>query len=225
MTDDCPFATGNGSPCSASALTEESDLHLGRERTLAHVLERQYLSRLASQPRCRNTVLALESDEAGAGADRRTRLFALPWHSVHRGRDRLEQRRAVDVLFADARFQIRDIVGDRLRGKEWAEREKRCQAAQAVSDVTDAHTPSAAISLDKVAKMVAAALAGKARHYAPASIANLDALVYLDLANSHLWPLEPAPARAEVDELSRQGWRSVSLLAVPYGAVLPRPEC
>src|SRR5262245_51504817 len=42
----------------------------------------------------------------------------------------------VDVLFGDARFQIRDIVGNRLRGKEWAEREHRYQAAQTVSDVT-----------------------------------------------------------------------------------------
>jgi hypothetical protein len=126
----------------------------------------------------------------------------------------------VDVLFGEARFQIRDIVGDRLRGKEWAEREQRYQAAQTVSDVTDPYTPSAAISLDQAAKMVADALAGKARHYAPASIAILDALVYLDLANSHLGPLESATAPAVIDELSRQGWRSVSLLAVPYGAVL-----
>jgi hypothetical protein len=29
-----------------------------------------------------------------------------------------------------------------------------------------------------------------------------------------------ATAPAVIDELSRQGWRSVSLLAVPYGAVL-----
>lgn len=126
----------------------------------------------------------------------------------------------VDVLFGDARFQIRDILGDRLRAREWAEREQRYQAAQTLSDVTDPYAPSAAISLDQATKMVADALAAKARHYAPASIATLDALVYLDLANSHLWPLEPAPAPAVIDELSRQCWRSVSLLAVPYGAVL-----
>ncbi|WP_119271587.1 DUF1780 domain-containing protein [Taklimakanibacter deserti] len=126
----------------------------------------------------------------------------------------------VDVLFGDARFQIRDIVGDRLRAKEWVERELRYQAARTVSDVKDPYIPSAAISLDQVTKMVANALAGKARHYAPASITTLDALVYLDLANSHLWPLEPTPAAAVIDELTRQCWRSVSLLAVPYGVVL-----
>lgn len=126
----------------------------------------------------------------------------------------------VDVLFDDARFQIRDVVGDRLRAKEWAEREQRYQAAQTVSELTDPYTPSTAISLDQIAKTVANALVGKARHYAPASIATLDALVYLDLANSHLWPLDPPPAPAVIDELSRQGWRSVSLLAIPYGAVL-----
>jgi hypothetical protein len=31
----------------------------------------------------------------------------------------------IDVRFRFARFQIRDIVGNRLRGKEWAERERR----------------------------------------------------------------------------------------------------
>jgi Putative endonuclease, protein of unknown function (DUF1780) len=71
----------------------------------------------------------------------------------------------VDVLFGDARFQIRDIVGDRLRGKEWAVKQ-RYQAAQTASDVTDPYTPSVVISLDQAAKMVADALAGKARHYA-----------------------------------------------------------
>jgi hypothetical protein len=45
-------------------------------------------------------------------------------------------------------------------------------------------------------------------------------LVYLDLGNSHLRQLEPAPTPAVIDEFTRQGWRSVSLLAVPYGAVL-----
>ena len=45
-------------------------------------------------------------------------------------------------------------------------------------------------------------------------------MIYLDFANSHLGLLESATAPAVIDELSRQGWRSVSLLAVPYGAVL-----
>lgn len=126
----------------------------------------------------------------------------------------------VDVLFRSAQFQIRDIVGNRLRGKEWAEREQRYQAAQSMSDVMDPYTPSAAIPFDRAAKMVADALAGKAQRYAPASTAGLDALVYVDLANSHLWPLEPRPASAVTDELNRQGWRSVSMLSLPYGAVL-----
>lgn len=126
----------------------------------------------------------------------------------------------VDVLVGDVRFQIRDILGGRLRGKEWAEREQRYQAAKTASDVRDPYTPSVAIPLDKAAKMVVDALAGKARHYAPASIATLDALVYLDLANSHLGRLDHPPTPAVIDELTCQGWRSVSLLAIPYGAVL-----
>ena len=126
----------------------------------------------------------------------------------------------IDVLFRSAQFQIRDVVGNRLRGKEWADREQRYQAAESMSDVMDPYTPSVAVPFDRSAKMVADALAGKARHYAPATTAALDALLYLDLANSHLWPLEPGPASAVTDELNRQGWRSVSMLSLPYGSVL-----
>jgi hypothetical protein len=61
----------------------------------------------------------------------------------------------VDVLFGCARFQIRDVLGDRRRGKEWAEREQRYEAAETVSDVMDPYTASTAISLDQAARMVA----------------------------------------------------------------------
>jgi hypothetical protein len=64
----------------------------------------------------------------------------------------------VDVLFRGARFQIRDIVGNRLRGKEWAEREQRYHDAKTVADVMDPYTASAAFPLDQTAKMVADAL-------------------------------------------------------------------
>jgi hypothetical protein len=126
----------------------------------------------------------------------------------------------VDVLFRAARFQIRDIVGNRLRGKESVEREQRYQAAETVSDVMDPYTPSTAIPFDRAAKMVADALDGKARHYAPASTATLDALVYVDLPNAHLWPLTSGPTPSVTEELNRQGWCSVSMLCLPYGAVL-----
>jgi hypothetical protein len=119
-----------------------------------------------------------------------------------------------------ARFQIMEIVGDRKRGKEWAEREQLYQAAETVSDVREPYTCSTAVPFDEAAKMVAEALAGKARHYGQVNCAALDALVYIDLRISHLWPPEARNAADTAAELDRQGWRSVSMLSVPYGAVL-----
>jgi hypothetical protein len=119
-----------------------------------------------------------------------------------------------------ARFQIMEIVGDRKRGKEWAEREQLYQAAETVSDVREPYACSTAVPFDEAAKMVAEALAGKARHYGQVNCAALDALVYIDLRISHLWPPEARNAADTAAELDRQGWRSVSMLSVPYGAVL-----
>lgn len=58
----------------------------------------------------------------------------------------------VDVAFRAGRFQIRDIVGDRKRGKEWAQREKHYRDAKTVSDVMTAFAPSTAIPLDRAAE-------------------------------------------------------------------------
>jgi hypothetical protein len=93
-------------------------------------------------------------------------------------------------------------VGNRLRGKEWAEREQRYHDAKTVADVMDPYTASAAFPLDQTAKMVADALG---RRKGPTLC-----------SSQHT----PGPAAAVTDELSRQGWRSVSMLCVPYGTVL-----
>jgi hypothetical protein len=126
----------------------------------------------------------------------------------------------VDVEFRTARFQIRDIVGGRKRGKELAEREQLYRVAKTISDVMTPFTESTAIPFDKAAAMVAEALAEKASRYRQRTCAALDAVVYFDLGNSHLYPVEPRGAAAALAGLGRQGWRSASMLALPYGMVL-----
>jgi hypothetical protein len=126
----------------------------------------------------------------------------------------------IDVSFRAARFQIREIVGDRKRGKEWADRAQQYQRARKVSDVSEPYTESTAIPFDAAVKMVADGLADKARHYGPANCTALDALVYIDLKNSHIWPTAPRNVAEIAAELDRQGWRSVSMLSLPYGVVL-----
>jgi hypothetical protein len=126
----------------------------------------------------------------------------------------------VDVHFRAARFQIMEIVGDRKRGKDWAEREQHYREAKSVSDVMEVYSASIPYSLDEAARMVTDALATKARHYGRGTCAALDALVYIDLRNSHLWPPEPRDLSGISADLRQQGWRSVSMLSLPYGAVV-----
>ena len=113
-----------------------------------------------------------------------------------------------------------EIVGDRKRGKEWAEREQLYQAAETVSDVREPYTCSTAVPFDEAAKMVAEALAGKARHYGQVNCAALDARLEIHLKISHLWPPEARNAADTAAELDRQGLAlGVDAAPVPYGAV------
>jgi hypothetical protein len=128
----------------------------------------------------------------------------------------------VDVAVHDARFQIREILGDRRRGRELQERERRYEEAERLSDLLEPFTASEPFSLAEAAQFVAEALAEKASHYGVANCAKLDALVYVNLKGRHLYP---KPDQLAIDRMSaakfdRQGWRSVSILSLPYGVVL-----
>jgi hypothetical protein len=76
------------------------------------------------------------------------------------------------------------------------------------------------VSFDDAAQLVADRLSAKAARYGAATCASLDALIYIDLHNRHLWPLESAGYGHAIAVLQTQGWRSVSMLFVPYGVVL-----
>ena len=60
----------------------------------------------------------------------------------------------------------------------------------------------------------------KHEHYGVKNYPKLDALVCVNLRGRHLWPLEPTLNDEVAHDLRRPGWRSVSMLFVPYGAVL-----
>ncbi len=126
----------------------------------------------------------------------------------------------VDVAFRAARFQIRDLIGDRKRNKQLAEREKRYQEAKTISDVAAPFAASTAIPFDRAAEMVAEAFTEKSRRYGPQLCGTLDAIACVDLGGSHLYPAEAGGASHALAELRRQGWRSVSMLSLPYSVVL-----
>ena len=126
----------------------------------------------------------------------------------------------VDVVFRAAQFQIVDILGDRKRGLLWREREERYMKARQTSDVLERSESPERMSFGEVSQMIVKGLAKKASHYGVNNCSKLDALVYVDLSDRYLWPLE-SHLQTEVSEaLSQQNWRSVSTLFLPYGLVL-----
>lgn len=126
----------------------------------------------------------------------------------------------IDVVFRLARFQVREELGGRKPDEEWRRREQTYKTAKCLSDLIQPYTPSMPISLQKATQIIANSFSEKARYYGPVGCSKLDALVYIDLRDRHLWPLEPAPDAEVTDDLNRQSWRSVSMLFVPYGAIL-----
>jgi hypothetical protein len=126
----------------------------------------------------------------------------------------------VDIAFRTARFQIMDIVGDRQRGRTWKERHQRYSEAKSITDVMEPWTSSEAMPFSEAARMIAGSLNRKARHYGRDNSSALDGLVYVDLGGRHLWPLDAPLDDQGAAMLREQGWRSVSMLFLPYAAVL-----
>ena len=131
----------------------------------------------------------------------------------------------VDIAFRTARFQIMDIVGDRQRGRAWKERQQRYAEAKSITDVMEPWTSSEPIPFPEATHMIAGSLDRKARRYGPDNCSALDVLVYVDLRGRHLWPVDAPLDDQAAAMLHEQGWRSVSMLFLPYAAVLAaRPE-
>ncbi|MBN8913083.1 MAG: DUF1780 domain-containing protein [Rhizobiales bacterium] len=130
------------------------------------------------------------------------------------------ERDPPDALFRDARFEVMEDLGGRKRGDEWREREKKWAKAKSIEDVMEPYVPSNPVAMMEGWRKTATALGKKAAKYGAATCSQLDALLHLDLAGSHLWPPEDVLHSEIAAELTRQGWRSVSMLFPPYGAVL-----
>jgi hypothetical protein len=126
----------------------------------------------------------------------------------------------VDISFRSARFQIKQLLGQRKPGAVARERLQRYQAAKSIGDVMDPWKSSEPQSFLELSREVTKSLSGYATKYGIKGAANLDALVHVALSDRHLYPphfkLDPVTA----DALQRQGWRSVSIVAIPYSSVL-----
>ena len=130
-----------------------------------------------------------------------------------------EENDPVDVEFRDAYFQVTDLLGERKPGRIWQERERNWGTANSISDVMELWSDPQPISYDEISQEIAEHLEQKATHYTAGTCATVDVLVHVDLLpKRHLWPLDPVSNHR--DDLVQQGWRSVSMVFLPYGSVL-----
>ncbi|NKL94188.1 DUF1780 domain-containing protein [Rhizobium leguminosarum] len=132
----------------------------------------------------------------------------------------------VDISFKSARFQIMEMPGDRKRGLEMHEKLERYQKAKSINDVTDPWLDRVPLSFTEVSRKIAGSLSGKASKYGVQACAKIDALVYVNIPGRHLFPLTPKLDPIAAEELHRHGWRSVSMVFIPYSCVLvARADC
>jgi hypothetical protein len=132
----------------------------------------------------------------------------------------------VDVVFREARFQVRELlkVGSK-RHEEWKLRLQRASLARSMDDAiepwrgiptwTGETTP---MSLSDLPIAVSGALEAKFRHYGRAGCSGLDALVYADLTLTHSLVVDSTPG--DNSRLAEHGWRSVAVVFPPVAVVL-----
>lgn len=130
----------------------------------------------------------------------------------------------VDISFRNARFQIREMLGERRRGHDLHEQLERYSRAGSIDDVTDPWRDSKPISLPEVSRDIAESLSAKADKYGLEACAKLDALLYVNVPNRHLYPLTPMLDPLAVQRLAEQRWRSVSMVFIPFSCVLVTKE-
>jgi hypothetical protein len=125
-----------------------------------------------------------------------------------------------DVVFRATAFEVTEDLGGRKRGDEWRARNERFGKAKTIADTMEPYTPSQPVSADDAYQLAIDALGRKAIRYGASGCSRLDGLVYLNHGGKHLWPTEAISASDFAAALSKQGWRSASLLFPPYGIVL-----
>lgn len=123
-----------------------------------------------------------------------------------------------DVLFADARFEVREFLDkERRRHDEWKQKRDRARKAGSFGDLLEPQSSPRSLTYAEIVSLVTTGLAEKASKYGKVKCSSLDALAYVNLRDKYLNLGSPIP---DVMELIQQGWRSVSLLMPPYGLVL-----
>jgi hypothetical protein len=124
----------------------------------------------------------------------------------------------IDVHFRDARFQVTELLDSgRPRNAEVRQIAERRKAAGSLQDLIEPGVISSRPAPpDEVFDFVRDACRKKHSKYGH-SCQDVDLLVYVNLKERHLYPIEPWPNNAD---LGAMGWRSVSFIMEPYARVL-----
>ncbi len=118
----------------------------------------------------------------------------------------------IDVGALGGRFQITEVLApDRLRHKEYQDRLEKLNKESSVDGLFDRWQKPQAVSWSHVVRLVLARLSNKTSH------ADIDALVYVNLPQTILNVKSPKPNFSTIGKL---GWRSVSVVHLPYSVVM-----
>jgi hypothetical protein len=126
----------------------------------------------------------------------------------------------IDVGFGEAKFQVTEVLGDKRRGDELRNLETKYKTASASSDLLVPIGEPERMSFAETATEVRKRLEQKfVRYGGESGCRGIDALVHIELANRYLYPVE-VRCTEDVRTMKVQGWRSVSVLIIPYVIVL-----
>jgi hypothetical protein len=123
----------------------------------------------------------------------------------------------VDIFFRAARFQMREKLDNtRRRDDEWRDKVEQLKNATSIDDLREPYISPRPMGYLELNPLIRDALQMKSIGYG-IECGNLDALVYVNLQNRFLSANQQV---AGVEVFKTQGWRSVSMVFVPYASVL-----
>jgi hypothetical protein len=125
-----------------------------------------------------------------------------------------------DVIFDQARFEIAIVMPRREMHGEWKATARRRADAQGINELIEPYHPPENLSRQQLIDLIVPIANSKAQKYGANGTRELDLLLYVN-RNAILDVDSPNP---RCDELSAQGWRSISILIPPHSYVASARE-
>jgi hypothetical protein len=145
-------------------------------------------------------------------------LFRCLGVEFHESDLKVGEREPIDMAARGASFQITEILDEnRRRHQELKTCLEELEEMKSDQELFTSWGSPHPVSLNEVVERVCKRLADKASRYGKDQCRELDALVYFNLQATFFDPNSSAP---RFDILQTQGWRSVSVVFLPYGLVL-----